>query len=64
MAAVEPGRPSEFVWRGQTTAGTAVLRAWRETGKRRSGSPEIYVRKLWQGAGLGNDGEKLTYFLR
>jgi hypothetical protein len=47
MATGEPGLPREFIWRGRTVAVAAVLRTWRETGKCRHGSPEMYVRKHW-----------------
>ena len=47
MAVGEPGLPREFVWRGRTFEVAAVLRTWRETGKCRHGSPELYVRKHW-----------------
>jgi len=47
MAAGEPGLPREFMWRGRTIKITTVLRTWRETGKCRHGSPEMYVRKHW-----------------
>ena len=47
MAAGEPGLPREFVWRGRTITVTAVIRAWRETGRCRHGSGESYVRKHW-----------------
>ncbi len=47
MAVGEPGLPREFVWRGRTIAVAAVLRTWRDTGKCRHGSPELYVRKHW-----------------
>lgn len=44
MAVGEPGLPREFVWRGRTISIKAVLRTWRETGRCRHGSPEMYVR--------------------
>lgn len=47
MATGEPGLPREFVWRGRTIEVATVLRTWRETGKCRNGSPELYVRKHW-----------------
>jgi Domain of unknown function (DUF6504) len=47
MAAGEPGLPREFTWRGRTVKVANVLRSWRETGKCRHGSPELYVRKHW-----------------
>ena len=47
MAVGEPGLPSEFVWRDRTLKIASVLRTWRETGKCRHGSPELYVRKHW-----------------
>ena len=47
MAVGEPGLPRQFVWRGQAIEIASVLRTWRETGKCRHGSPELYVRKHW-----------------
>jgi hypothetical protein len=47
MAAGGPGLPHEFRWRGRTIEIAAVLRSWRETGKCRHGSAELYVRKHW-----------------
>jgi hypothetical protein len=47
MAVGEPGLPREFKWRERTIKIAAVLRTWRETGKCRHGSPELYVRKHW-----------------
>jgi hypothetical protein len=47
MAVGEPGLPRKFLWRGRTIAVATVLRTWRETGKCRHGSPELYVRKHW-----------------
>ena len=47
MAMGEPGLPRKFVWRGRTIIVATVLRSWRETGKCRHGSPEMYVRKHW-----------------
>lgn len=47
MAVGEPGLPSEFVWRDRTIKIATVLRTWRDTGKCRHGSPELYVRKHW-----------------
>ena len=47
MALGEPGLPLEFKWRDLTIKIAAVLRTWRETGKCRHGSPELYVRKHW-----------------
>lgn len=47
MAAGEPGLPQEFAWRGRTFKVADVLRTWRDTGKCRHGSPELYVRKHW-----------------
>jgi hypothetical protein len=47
MSAGEPGLPREFLWRGVTFEVASVLRSWRETGKCRYGSAELYVRKHW-----------------
>ena len=47
MAVGGPGLPREFEWQGRPLKIAAVLRTWRETGKCRHGSPELYVRKHW-----------------
>lgn len=47
MAIGEPGVPRRFRWREETVAVTTVLRSWRQTGRCRHGSPEMYVRKHW-----------------
>jgi hypothetical protein len=64
MAVGEPGLPREFLWRGQTIKVTAVLRTWRETGKCRHGSPEIYVRKHWFEVATVDSGRMKIYFER
>jgi hypothetical protein len=64
MAEGEPGLPREFLWRGRTIAVGAVLRTWRETGKCRHGSPEIYVRKHWFEVVTTSDGTMKIYFER
>ncbi len=56
MAIGEPGLPQKFVWRGRTITITAVLRSWRETGKCRHGSPEMYVRKHGYEVATESDG--------
>ena len=64
MAIGEPGLPRQFVWRGRTIAVRAVLRSWRETGKCRHGSPEMYVRKHWYEVVTVSDGIIKIYFER
>ncbi|MFZ0132487.1 MAG: DUF6504 family protein [Desulfobacterales bacterium] len=64
MAIGEPGLPNKFVWRGQTICVTVVLRTWRETGKCRHGSPEMYVRKHWYEVLTETDGVMKIYFER
>ena len=64
MAIGEPGLPREFVWRGRTITVQAVLRTWRETGKCRHGSPEMYVRKHWYEVVTVSDGTMKLYFER
>jgi hypothetical protein len=64
MAIGEPGLPRKFVWRGRTITVTAVLRSWRETGKCRHGSPEMYVRKHWYEVATVSDGTMKLYFER
>ncbi len=64
MAIGEPGLPSEFVWRGETVVVLALLRSWRETGKCRHGSPEMYIRKHWYEVVSDSDGTMKLYFER
>ncbi|MEJ2658209.1 MAG: DUF6504 family protein [Desulfobacterales bacterium] len=64
MAAGEPGLPREFVWRGRTIKIAAVLRTWRETGKCRHGSPELYVRRHWFEIATTADSTMKIYFDR
>ena len=64
MAIGEPGLPHKFVWRGRTVTVTAVLSTWRETGKCRHGSPEMYVRKHWYEVLTASDGTMKLYFER
>lgn len=64
MAAGEPGLPRAFLWRGRTIEVTAVLRTWRETGKCRHGSSEMYVRKHWFEVATTADGTMKIYFER
>ena len=62
MAVGEPGLPREFVWRGRTIEIAGVLRTWRETGKCRHGSGELYVRKHWfEVATTGNATMKIYF---
>jgi hypothetical protein len=64
MAVGEPGLPREFVWRGRTVTVRAMLRSWRETGKCRHGSPEMYVRKHWYEVITASDDTMKLYFER
>jgi phosphoribosylglycinamide formyltransferase-1 len=64
MAIGEPGLPCEFVWRGRTIKIAAVLRTWRETGKCRHGSPELYVRKHWFEVATTSNSTMKIYFDR
>ncbi len=64
MAIGEPGLSRKFVWRGRTVTVTAVLHSWRETGKCRRGSPEMYVRKHWYEVATVSDGTMKIYFER
>ncbi|MEW6521802.1 MAG: DUF6504 family protein [Thermodesulfobacteriota bacterium] len=64
MAIGEPGLPRQFVWRGRLIDIVAVLHTWRETGRCRHGSPEMYVRKHWFEVKTANDGIMKIYFDR
>ncbi|MEX2164270.1 MAG: DUF6504 family protein [Sulfuricaulis sp.] len=64
MAAGEPGLPREFMWRGRTIRVASVMRRWRETGKCRHGSPELYVRKHWYEVATSDRETMKIYFER
>ena len=64
MAIGEPGLPRKFEWRGRTVTIAAVLRTWRENGKCRHGSAEMYVRKHWYEVATVSDGTMKLYFER
>ena len=64
MAIGEPGLPAEFLWRGRILKIDAVLRTWRETGKCRHGSPELYVRKHWYEVAVTGNITMKIYFDR
>jgi phosphoribosylglycinamide formyltransferase-1 len=64
MAIGEPGLPRKFIWRDRTITVKAILRSWRETGKCRHGSPEMYVRKHWYEVATVSDGIMKIYFDR
>ena len=64
MAIGEPGLPRQFIWRGRTIEIVTVLRSWRQTGKCRHGSPELYMRKHWYEVETMADGIMTIYFDR
>jgi hypothetical protein len=64
MAVGEPGLPRQFVWRGKLIEITAVLRTWRETGRCRHGSTDMYVRKHWYEVNTLANGTMKIYFDR
>ena len=64
MAIGEPGLPRKFVWQGRTITIAAVLRTWRETGRCRRGSPELYVRRHWYEVATTSNGTMKLYFDR
>jgi len=64
MAIGEPGLPRQFVWRGSTIEIAAVLCTWRETGRCRHGSAEMYVRKHWYEVTTVANGIMTIYFDR
>jgi len=64
MAIGEPGLPREFMWRDLTIEITDVLRTWRDTGKCRHGSGEMYVRKHWYEVVTACNGTMKIYFDR
>lgn len=64
MAIGEPGLPHQFVWRGRIIEIKTILRTWRETGKCRHGSPDMYVRKHWYEVATLSHGIMKIYFDR
>jgi len=47
MARGEPGLPGRFAWRGEEYVVAEVLAKWKESGRCKSGSTEMYLRKHW-----------------
>ena len=47
MAMGKPGLPRTFSWKGGRFSVLEVLEEWKESGNRRHGSGERYVRKHW-----------------
>lgn len=64
MAIGEPGLPRQFVWHEQIIEIADVLRTWRDTGKCRHGSSEMYVRKHWYEVVTTADSTMKIYFER
>ncbi len=60
----EPGLPMAFTWRGETFRVQTVLRTWRECGRDRGGSAEMYARKHWFEVETVDGGRARLYFER
>ena len=64
MTRGEPGLLGRFIWRDIEYAVDEVLEKWKETGRCKSGSSEMYLRKHWFRIRC-TDGSKMTiYFER
>ena len=47
MVRGEPGLPGRFVWRDKEYVVEEVLKQWKESGRCKGGSSEMYLRKHW-----------------
>jgi len=64
MTRGEPGLPGRFVWRGKEYSIAEVLEKWKEHGKCKSGSDEMYLRKHWFKVRCSDGSEMTIYFER
>ncbi len=64
MAIGEPGLPGRFIWRDKEYAVAEVLEKWKESGRCKSGSMEMYLRKHWFKIQCTDSSEMTIYFER
>jgi phosphoribosylglycinamide formyltransferase-1 len=64
MAIGEPGLPGRFVWRDKEYEVAEVLEKWKESGKCKGGSSEMYLRKHWFKVRCSDGSEMTIYFER
>lgn len=60
----EPVLPQGFMWRDKEYWIESVLLAWKESGRDRSGTSEIYLRKHWYRLRMTDHTEMEIYFER
>lgn len=64
MVCGEPGLPGRFLWRGKEYEVAEVLEKWKESGRCKSGSMEMYLRKHWFKIRCSGGLEMTIYFER
>jgi hypothetical protein len=64
MTRGEPGLPSRFVWRDKEYIVAEVLEKWKESGRCKTGSPEMYLRKHWFKIKCTDGSDMVIYFER
>jgi hypothetical protein len=64
MARGEPGLPARFLWRSKEYTVAQVLEQWKESGRCKSGSSEMYLRKHWFKIQCTDGTEMTLYFER
>ena len=64
MTRGELGLPARFIWRDKEYAVAEVLEKWKESGRCKSGSPEMYLRKYWFKIRCIDGSEMTIYFER
>jgi len=64
MARGEPGLPGRFIWRDKEYTVTEVLEKWKESGRCKSGSSQMYLRKHWFRVRCTDGLEVTIYFER
>lgn len=64
MTRGEPGLPARFIWRDKEYTVAEVLEKWKESGRCKSGSSEMYLRKHWFKIRCSDGTEMTIYFER
>lgn len=63
MARGEPGLPTGFTWRGESTAVSDVVAAWKQS-SREGGAGELYLRRHYYRIRMGDGRVWTVYFIR
>ena len=64
MSRGQPGLPGQFIWRNKEYTIADVLEKWKESGRCKSGSLDMYLRKHWFKVRCTDGTEMTIYFER